>query len=90
MYMVTSRVQFVHHIYVYKHRKRKDKFKLGMITVKRKGRENGRQESCKIVTSVFRCDCWYGSSFPLCFSFLSAAGFRLLHACIEDKSRANG
>jgi hypothetical protein len=32
---------------------RKKKFKLGMIAVKRKRRKNGRQESCKIVTSVF-------------------------------------
>jgi len=53
MYMVTNRVQFAHQIHIYKQRKRKDKFKLGMIAVKGKGRENGRQESCKIVTSLF-------------------------------------
>ena len=33
--------------------KKKDKFQLGMIAVKRKGRENRRQDSCKIVTCVF-------------------------------------
>jgi len=53
MYIFTDRVQFVHQIDIYKQRKRKDKFKLGMIAVKRKERENGRQESCEIVTSLF-------------------------------------
>jgi len=53
MYMVKNRVQFVHQIHIYKQRKKKEKFTLGMIAVKRKRRENERQESCKIVTSVF-------------------------------------
>jgi hypothetical protein len=53
MCMVTNRVQFVHQIHIYKQRKREDKFKLGIIAVKGKGRENGKQENCKIVSSLF-------------------------------------
>jgi hypothetical protein len=87
----TERLQFVHQIHIYKQRKRKDTFKLGMIAVKRKGRENWRQESCKIVTSVF-------SSFqllvwiflPTVFFILVCYSVRLLRARIEDNSRSYG
>jgi len=53
MYMVRNKVQFVHQIHIYKQRKRKDKFKLGMIAVKGKGRESGKKGSCKVDTSLF-------------------------------------
>jgi hypothetical protein len=61
-----------------------------MKTVKRKGRENGRQESCKIVTSVFSLRLLVWIFLPTVFFILVCCSVRLLHACIEDNSRANG
>ena len=90
MYIFTDRVQFVHQIDIYKQRKRKDKFKLGMIAVKRKERENGRQESCEIVTSLFSLQLLVWIFIPTVFFILVSCSVRLLHVCIEDNSRAYG
>jgi hypothetical protein len=89
-YMVTNRVQFVDQIHIYKQRKRKDKFKLGMITIKRKWCENGRQESCKIVTSVFSLQLLVWIFLRTVFFILVYCSLRLLQACTEDNSCAYG
>jgi len=61
-----------------------------MIAIKRKGHENWRQESCKIVTSVFLFQLLVWIFLPTVFFILVCCSVRLLHACIEDNSRAYG